>query len=142
MEFRWNDSPDTGYYRGLLIDDDGSELDQIGFYDYTCQFMQEQDIKNRHKRSCAYEVSWCNGWSMHQSFDDVDEDNVQGYGYQGHCEHTVEDIRRWCENWLAQRYINQYYRALKNLPVLKRRAEWFESNGFHPEKPGEKGELT
>ena len=140
MEIQWKDSPDTGYYSGSLVDDDGSILDQIRFHDYTCQYMQEQDRKNRRKRSCAYEVSWCAGWSMHQSFGDVDDaDEQEGYGYQGTCTQTVEDIKRWCENWLAQQHIAVYRRALENLPVLKRRAEWFERNGFSLEKPEEKG---
>lgn len=40
-------------------------------------------------------------------------------------------MKKWCENYLAQMYLRQYYNTLKNLDKFKRRAEWFESQGFN-----------
>lgn len=60
----------------------------------------------------------------------VDENGELLGGYQGNCTHTVDDIKRWCENWLAQRYLASYYNTLAELDKMKERAEWFESQGF------------
>lgn len=145
MKFEWNDEDaDIGSYKCFLYDDDNKCIDDIYFTDFTCGWHRKDDEENRFVRPYSFEASWCHGWSMKEGFDydkeynqHWDEDFLKetGWyrpkgGYQGECTHTVDDIKRWCENWLAQRYLRSYYNTLEELDTQKRRAEWFESQGF------------
>ncbi len=132
MRFEWNDhDSDIGYYECKLLDDDGNKLDYIIFTDYTNQWRQKNDRENGYKRPFSFEASYCRGYSVHKGFD---EDNKccerEGGGYQGECTHTVEDIKRWCEEYLAQKYIQRYEKMLAELDTAKRRSEWFKENGY------------
>lgn len=135
LRFEWKDT-DYGYHECILYEGD-KEINDIYFNDYTTEFNQKSDKENKYKRPYAFEVGWCHGWSMSEGFDydeNYDEHrDDNGYrigGYQGKCTHTVDDIKKWCENWLAQQYLSRYYKTLENLEQLKQRAMWFESQGF------------
>ncbi|MCR5368403.1 hypothetical protein [Eubacterium sp.] len=140
LKFVWKDEPDIGYYECILYEGD-EKINDIGFEDFTCDCNQRVD-KERHKpRPYAFKVGWCHGWSMSEGFDydancyeHLDDKGRHIGGYQGNCTHTVEDIKRWCENWLAQRYLKSYYETLDRIEQMKARAEWFESQGFSLEK--------
>ena len=139
MEFKWIDDVETGYYE-CELHEDGKMINDISFTDYTSEFHQRSDRDERYLRPYSFEVHWCHGWSMSEGFDyDADyrnhtNENGKLVGsYQGNCTHTVEDIKRWCENWLAQRYLASYYNTLAELDKMKERAEWFESQGFELE---------
>ena len=135
MRFEWKDRT-YGFHECTLYDGD-NKIDDICFWDYTSEFHQRSDKENRYERPYAFVVSWCHGWSMEQGFD-YDEDynhhaDERGWrigGYQGNCTHTVDDIKKWCEEWLAQRYIESYNDMLARLETTKRRAEWFLENGY------------
>lgn len=138
MRFEWNNSSsDIGHYNCYLYDGD-QKLDEISFIDYTCEWAQEHDKKNGYTRPYSFVVHYCHGWSMKEGFDGddhccnhTDEDgNIIG-GYQGNCTHTVEDIKRWCEEWLAKCYIEGYQRMMSELKDAKRRADWFIANGYY-----------
>ncbi len=140
LRFKWVDSPEIGKYKGLLYE--GKKvIDEISFTDYTSEFHQKYDQEGRYTRPYSFEVNGCSGWSMREGFDyDIEYDshydkdgNVIG-GYQGNCTHTVDDIKKWCENWIAQGYLKTYYRIADNFEQTKARAEWFESQGFTLEK--------
>jgi len=143
MEFRWIDDVELGHYECELYEGD-EKINDISFTDYTSEFHQRDDKKDGYKRPYSFEVRWCNGWSMHEGFDydadyrnHADENGKLAGGYQGNCTHTVDDIKRWCENWLAQRYLASYYNTLAELDKMKARAEWFESLGFKLEEEGD-----
>lgn len=143
MEFKWIDDAETGYYECELYEG-GVKINEISFIDYTSEFYQRFDKENHYARPHAFMVHWCCGWSMKQGFDydnkygeHVDENGRLIGSYQGNCTHTVDDIKRWCENWLAQRYLTDYYDTLTKSNKIKARAEWFESQGFKLEEKGD-----
>lgn len=135
MKFVWNDkNADIGNYHLYLIDDNGRELEDISITDYTCDFHQQYDPKNRYLRPYSFEVSCCNifeGFDYDKNYEShVDENGRRIGGYQGTCTHTLEDIRAWCENFIAQMYLKAYDQALNTLETKRQRAQWFESQGF------------
>ena len=136
MKFEWIDeNSDIGHYRLHLIDDDGRKLEDISITDYTCDFHQQYDKKNRYTRPYSFEVKYRAGWSEGFDYDDEyydhrDKDGRHIGGFQGVCTHTLEDIRNLCENFIAQSYMKGYYNTLKELETQKRRVEWFENQGF------------
>ncbi len=132
MEFVWNDQDaDIGIYECALLDDDGSKLDDTIFKDYTNEWVQQNDKKCSHKRPYSFEVNYCRGYSMHKGFD-YDEGYLSrpGGGYQGISTHTVDDIKRWCEEYLAQKCIDVYEEMLSKFNAAKRRAECLKNMGF------------
>ena len=128
LRFEWNDSSEIGHYECILLDGD-NKIDEITFWDYTCKYHQKSDKKNRFHRPYAFKVHWCNGWSMSEGFDPDPEYNKK-YGYQGVATHSVDDVKRWCENWLADGYIEAYNNMLKELDTARRRAVWFTEHGY------------
>ena len=136
MEFKWIDDVEIGYYECELYEGD-KKINDISFTDYTSEYHLRVDKERRCARPHSFEVHWCHGWSMSEGFDydpdyynHADENGELVGGYQGNCTHTVDYIKRWCENWLAQRYLSSYYHTLAELDKMKERAEWFESQGF------------
>ena len=140
LRFEWEDE-DYGFHKCRLYDGK-NEIDNICFWDYTSEFHQRDDRENGYTRPYSFEVSWCCGWSMRHGFD-YDEDYAKHYdekclpirhiakgGYQGNCTHTVDDVKNWCEEWLAQGYIEHYENILNELDEAKRRADWFRSKGY------------
>lgn len=133
LEFRREDNPEIESCTCELVEDD-KVIDSVHVIDYTCQFHQDFDRRNRFERPYSFRVTAC---GCSEGFD-YDEDYDKHYGendrpiggYQGTCTHTVEDIKKWSENWLAQGWLHSYYDTLKRLDTLKSRAEWFESQGF------------
>lgn len=137
MRFEWTTNlDDVPCYECNLFDGD-KWIDKIWFYDYACEEGRKYDIEHNLLRWYAYMVYWDvrGGISL-----DRDEEfwarSGKEYkpGYQGKCTHTVDDIKRWCENWLAQKTLKKYYNILKEFDTLKSRAEWFESMGFKLEE--------
>lgn len=147
MKFVWDDSnADIGHYKCKLIDDDGTTLDKIHFTDYTDEWQQNDGRKNHYQRPYSFEVGYCCGFSMHEGFDyDDDYRSHKGSdghtlgGYNGTCTHTVEDIKRWCEEYLAGFYIRSYTDMLERLGDTKRRSEWFLTHGYTGLKGEEDG---
>lgn len=136
MKFVWDEEDaDIGHYDLYLYDDDGKKLENIWIRDYSNPWNVESDKDRGYRREYAYDVGYCNGYSMNQGFDkDEDFYHRTGGGYQGIKTHTLEDIKKWCENYLAQMYIGSYYDALKSLPEKERRCKWFEEQGFSLEE--------
>jgi len=143
LVFKWeNDeiSESIGHYRCNLyevIRGKEKKIDVIDFTDYTNEWQRDNAQENRYDRACAFRVSWCCGWSMHKNFgydekynSRVDEKGNRIYGYHGDCTLTVDDVKRWCEEWLAQRYIRSYEDTVKTLNEKKRRAESLETQGY------------
>ena len=52
------------------------------------------------------------------------------YDSKHNCTHTVEDIKKWCEEWIAQRYINSYENMLSQLKAAEKRHDWFIEKGY------------
>lgn len=129
MKFIWNDKPIIGDYELRLVDDDGEELQSMWLKDHTAPWCVENDEKDRYYRDFAYEAGYCHGFSMQKGFD-KDESGDDHYGYHGKPVHTVDDIKRWCENYIAQMYLRDYQRAIATLDEKRRRSEWFEAQGF------------
>ncbi len=126
MRFEWDDSSSNiGHYECNLYDDD-KRISEISFTDYTCEWRRKYDEENRFTRPYSFEVPWNKGFDYDEEYDKHwDEDYLKetGWhrakgGYQGKCTHTVDDIKRWCENWLAQRYLRSYYNTLAELKTL------------------------
>ena len=129
LRFEWTDYADTGYYSGALFD--GEEpIDNVSFYDFTCDFNRRYDERFCIYRAYAFEVHWGSCRSDDQNFDFY-EDWDKSYGYNGTAAHTVNDIKRWCENRMAERCIETYETMLKDLDTARRRAEWFTANGYN-----------
>ena len=63
-------------------------------------------------------------------YDRADENGLFLGGYNGKCTHTVEDIKRWCEEYLAGLYIKAYAEMIARLGDTKRRSEWFLEHGY------------
>ena len=134
----WINDEDKNIGRYNLFLKDGDKiLDEISIIDYTNDFHQQYDRKERFPRPYAFVVNYCRGWSMSQGFDYDKDYNNHGDengrhigGYQGVCTHTLEDIRNWCENFIAQLYLKDYDQTLKTLDIKQQRAEWFTNKGF------------
>ena len=137
MEFVWDESSaDIGHYECALMDG-GQKIETISFWDYTNEWQHENAQKSHYERAYSFEVSYCCGYSMRHGFDydkeyrrRRDEDGKRLYGYNGASTHTVEDVKRWCEEYLAEKYIDGYANMLASLNTAKRRAEWFTKNGY------------
>ena len=136
LRFEWEVNSLISVYRCYLYEGD-KIINDIKFYDYSCEKSREYDKKKGYVRPYSFEVDWCHGWSMSEGFDydeecynRYDEDGRRIGGYQGNCTHTVEDIKMWCENWLAQQYLSSYYETIATLDEKKARAKWFEAQGF------------
>lgn len=138
MEFVWNDrDADIGLYECALLDDDGSKLDEIIFKDYTNEWVKQNDKENGYKRPYSFEVNYCRGSSMYKGFDhDEGYRSRPGGGYQGVSTHTVDDIKCWCEEYLAQKYIDVYEEMMSKFNTAKRRAECLKNMGFGTDRNG------
>lgn len=130
MKLVWKDDKEIGSYRLYLYDGD-KQLDEINIVDCTCKFRREYDKELGVRRRFAYETYYCNGFVYDKGFDeDKGYKNNKDYGFVGVVTHTLEDVKRWCENYLAQLYLGNYYNTLNKINEMKRRAEWFEAQGF------------
>jgi hypothetical protein len=134
MEFVWNDrDADIGTYECALFDDDGSKLDEITFKDYTNAWVKQNDKEYGYKRPYSFEVN-C---GSSRGFDhDEGYRSKPGGGYQGVSTHTVDDIKRWCEEYLAQKYIDVYEEMLSRFNTAKRRAECLKNMGYGADRKG------
>ena len=137
VRFEWKDNFEIGHHELTLYDDDNKKLDDIYFTDYTCEYRQEDDRKHKHYRPYSFEVGYCHGWSMKQGFDEdnqyrnhLNENGRAVGGYQGNCTHTIDDVKRWCEEFLASLYIINYEEELKKLQKRLKRSQWFIDNGY------------
>ena len=124
MRFEWDD--DISYYVCTLYDDNNKRIDDIRFFDYSSKERVLFDEKNHFPRPYAYEVYGC---GLAGRFD-CDKHFLRHYGWRGKKEHSVEDIKRWCENYLAKGYIIDYDTEFKKLNERKRISDWFVENGY------------
>ena len=127
IKFTWKDETDIGYYECVVSDETG-QLGRIYFWDYTNAHQVEQANKNRWHRDYAYEVGYCCGYSMHRGFDPSEDDDA--YAYVGKPRHTIDDIKYWCENYIASGFINEYNNIVKRLDTAKARAEQLLKMGY------------
>ena len=136
MEFIWNDKDaDDGFYRLFLVSDNGIILKALGVIDYTSDSQQKMNRLSGYPIDCAFRV-------LHSGIEikrfDYDKDanthkDKEGRligGYNGVCTHTLEDVKAWCENFIAQQYLVSYNRALDNLKKQEQMAKWFKDKGF------------
>ena len=111
MKLEWTKDEDIGVYDCIITDDDGYQ-EKIHVWDYTCEYhikrKAEDATYSRHHPN-AYEVSYCHGYAMHETFDDS---------------YTLEDVKIWCEDYLLDKYINHYNNIVANLDKIKSKAEW------------------
>lgn len=112
MKLEWkNNDADIGHYDCIITDDDGYKQD-ISLVDYTCEYQRkrkaEDGIYKRYHPE-AFEVHYCNGYSMREVFNDS---------------HTLESVKVWCEDYLLDKYINHYNNIIANLEKIKSKAEW------------------
>lgn len=89
---------------------------------------KKEDVKNRYHRRCAYKVNYCNGYSMEKGFDQTQDPDQ--FGYVGTPRHSVEDIKRWCENYIASIYIREYDMVRHNYDIIKERADQLTKLGY------------
>ena len=127
LKFIWKDDERVGYYQCQLIDDTG-KLEDILFYDYSNPFHIENDKRNRFTRKYAYEIHYCLGYSMTKGIDKTEDENE--FGYVGKPKHSIDDVKHWCENYLAAQIINDYYNTQNRFVLLKNRAEELLKLGY------------
>jgi hypothetical protein len=111
MKLEWRNEENIGYYQCIITDDDGYKQ-RISVWDYTCEYQinkKANDAVYNSYHQEAFEVSYCNGCSMHESFDSS---------------HTLEFVKIWCEDYLLDKYINHYNNIVANLEKIKSQAEW------------------
>lgn len=111
MKLEWRNETDIGFYECIVTDDDGYGQ-SISLWDYTCEYQSNRkatDATYCRYHPEAFEVSYCHGYSMHETFDNT---------------HTLEQVKIWCEDYLLNKYINHYNDVIANLERIKSRAEW------------------
>ena len=111
MKLEWENEEDIGYYECTVTDNDGYEQ-RISFWDYTYEYQSNRkatDATFCRYHPEAYEVSYCHGYAMHETFDDS---------------RTLEWVKIWCEDYLLDKYINHYNNIIANLERIKSEAEW------------------
>ena len=111
MKLEWRNEEDIGHYKCTVTDNDGYEQ-HISFWDYTCEYQSNRkatDATFCRYHPEAYEVSYCHGYAMRETFDDS---------------HTLEEVKVWCEDYLLDKYINHYNNIIANLGKIKSEAEW------------------
>ena len=92
MKLEWRNEEDIGHYECTVTDDDGYEQ-RISFWDYTCEYQSNKKATDAifcRYHPEAYEISYCHGYAMRETFDDS---------------HTLEDIKIWCEDYLLDKYL-------------------------------------
>ena len=127
VKFVWKDNEDIGFYE-CYIYEDSDKLDSICFWDYTNKYQKETDEKHRYYRPYTYKISYCNGFAMDKGLD-KNEDH-DSYGYTGTPKHTIEDVKHWCESYLAAMYMAEYENMLKRLDIVKERYEQLKQMGY------------
>lgn len=65
---------------------------------------------------------------MTKEFDRTED--PAGYEYVGKPRHSIDDIKRWCENYLASGYIHEYQRIQEQFDTIKERAEQLLKMGY------------
>lgn len=137
MKFIWDDTyAEIGIYNCKLIDGD-YVLDNIEVIDYTNMYQQGSCFHPYSFKVNIYYGASKEAIMMTKGFDydsayrnHIDENGNRMYGYNGVCTHTIEDVKRFCENYLAERYIDSYNCMLPSFNDAKRRASWFVENGY------------
>lgn len=111
MKLEWRNDEVTGYYQCTVTDDDGYEQ-YISLWDYTCEWQRKKKAEDYAYNRCHpndYEVSYCHGYSMHETFD---------------LPKTLVDVKTWCEDYLLDKYINRYNQLIADFDKIKSQAEW------------------
>lgn len=136
MRLEWDDSSALiGRYECTLYDDNNEELQKISIKDFTNKVVYESDVRNQWHRHSAYEIYWCNGWSMREYFghDEIayrEDHFLNRYGYNGHSNVTLEDVKKYCEEWLVHFYIMDYEKALQELQAKKEISDRLKAMGY------------
>lgn len=127
MWFEWKDHPESGYYYGVCCEGRTSNKEQlysVSITDNTCKHKQEEFERNKMGCPVSFEVYFSNSkdekWNYYHCFDDdknwhcrhsfdydedwqnhFDEQGNRVYGFRGKASHTIEDIKKWCEVFMA-----------------------------------------
>lgn len=104
LTLKWDDSKaEDGYYTGHLYNGD-EIIRTISIKDNRCAPLNHKPTSQRGRDDAfSFFVTWENGeHGIHYKGFDYDP-TYMGHklgGYQGTCTHTVDDIKRWCEEYL------------------------------------------
>ena len=132
ITFNWTDDVEEGKYTCIMYEDN-VPLHTIEFTDYSTPVRVKFDKRHRIKRACAYIVIYrpvdINTKGIYKSLDANNTDSTSN-GYTATPIHTIPEIKRWCENYLAAIYIRKYEDVLREIATLKNRAEELMSKGY------------
>ena len=114
MKFEWikKYEDDDGYWAGKFYNDEGNCVDKISLTDYTTGFLRKHAIELKNRMEDTFQIHWCNGWSMREELHTP--------------EYNLEKAKRWCEKWLAERYIEAYENTIKRLEEMKKRHDFWK----------------
>lgn len=130
LKFIWEDDERVGYYQCQLVDDTNNKVFRIVFQDNTCPFCITRDKRHKLRREFAYEISSYSGLNK-KGIDRTEDDN--SFEYVGKPKHSIDDIKRYCENYLAAQIINEYYDLQKQINFIKNSAEELLKMGYSKE---------
>ena len=70
--------------------------------------------------------------SVQKYFKKFDEDKYayNHFGWHGVKTMSVNDVKRWCENYIAEKYIINYEEELQELQKRKEVSDWFVNQGY------------
>ena len=132
LRFSWLDADECrSAYKGFLMEGD-SKIQSVYIMDYTTEDRQHMDEVMREQRTHAYRVDFgkYDFSNIYKTFYfDETEDSTQ-FKYVGTPKHTIDDIKRWCEAYIASCYIKEYESRKKQYEIAKERADQFLAKGF------------
>ena len=125
ITFNWVDDVEEGKYICTMFEDN-TPLHTIQFTDYSNPTRIELDKRHHIKRACAYLVFYQPGNNSSKGiYKGIDANNTDSTsnGYTATPIHSIPEIKRWCENYLAAIYIRKYEDVIREMQTLKNRAE-------------------
>ncbi len=132
LRFAWLDADECrSAYKGFLIEG-ANKIQSVYIMDYTTEYSQHIAEFLHEYRTHAYRVDFgkYDFSNIHKTFYfDETEDPTQ-FKYVGTPKHTVDDIKKWCEAYIASCYIKEYESRKKQYEIAKERADQFLAMGF------------
>lgn len=132
LRFEWLDADeDRSAYMGFLMEGD-KKRQSVHITDYTTEYYQHIAEVMWEYCTHAYRVRFgmydFSNITKTFYFDET-EDPTQ-FKYVGTPKHTIDDIKRWCEAYIASCYIKEYESRKKQYEIAKERADQFFAMGF------------
>jgi len=125
ISFNWIDDNEEGKYVCTMYEGN-TPIQTIEFTDYSNPTRIKYDKRHRIKRACAYIVLYrpadLNTKGIYKTLDANNTDSTSN-GYSATSIHSIPEIKRWCENYLAAIYIRKYEDVIREMQTLKNRAE-------------------